>query len=175
MLALLLSVGLAIHSVERMIPVPQVAPGIKLGLANIVSLIGLFCLPYTRVLAMVILRSLIASLFGGGPTAFLFSAIGGVASATTMYLAIMHGYKALSLVSVSVIGALIHNLGQLAVASVVIGAPKLYVYLPVLMVSGGITGFVVGVISCAVLCRLVRIESLGPVFRVEVFQRFFGL
>ncbi|MGB4668644.1 MAG: Gx transporter family protein, partial [Bacillota bacterium] len=55
-LSLLLTIGLVLHSVERMVPVPQVAPGIKLGLANTASLIGLFCLPYSRVLVMVVLR-----------------------------------------------------------------------------------------------------------------------
>ncbi|HOB90657.1 MAG: Gx transporter family protein [Bacillota bacterium] len=172
-LSLLLTIGLVLHSVERMVPVPQVAPGIKLGLANTASLIGLFCLPYSRVLVMVVLRSLVTSLLGGGPTGFLFSVSGGIASATSMYVAVTYGYRALSLVSVSVIGALVHNLCQFAVAQAVTGAPRLYIYLPVLMVSGAVTGFITGVISHGILSRLASADALKRVFKMELYERFF--
>ena len=88
-LALLLSMAMALHSLERMVPLPQVAPGVKLGLANSASLVGLFVLPYSRILVLVVLRSLLASLFGGGPTVFVFSAVGGIVSATAMYLVLI--------------------------------------------------------------------------------------
>lgn len=171
-LALLLSTGLVLHSFERMLPVPQIAPGIKLGLANTASLIGLFCLPYSRVLALVVLRSLLASLLGGGPTGFLFSVVGGVASATAMHVALTYGHRLFSLISVSVIGALVHNLGQFVVATVVTGAPRLYVYLPVLMVSGSVTGIAVGIISLTLLRRLLQVAALRPMFAEDICRRF---
>lgn len=171
-LALLLAIGLVLHSVERVIPVPQVAPGVKLGLANIASLIGLFCLPYPKVLVLVVLRSLLSSLFGGGLASFWFSVVGGVASATAMYAALVYGSRVFSFVSVSIIGALVHNIGQLAVASVVTGAPRIYLYLPVLIVSGSITGFIVGLVSLVVLRRLVCVDALSPMFSSQLCERF---
>lgn len=173
-LALLLSIAMVLHSLERMVPLPQVAPGVKLGLANSASLVGLFVLPYSRILVLVILRSLLASLFSGGPTVFVFSAVGGVASATAMYLALTYGYRAFSIVSVSVVGALVHNAGQLLTAMAMTGASRLYVYLPVLVVSGGVTGFVVGVISLELLRRLVRINTLRTVFLEDACRRHFA-
>lgn len=171
-LALLLSIAMVLHSLERMVPLPQIAPGIKLGLANTASLVGLFVLPYTRILVLVVLRSLLASLLGGGPTVFVFSVVGGMASATAMYLVLTYGYRAFGIVSVSVIGALIHNASQLLVATVMTGASRLYVYLPVLMVSGGMTGLVVGMISLELLQRLVRVNALRPVFLEEACRRY---
>lgn len=174
LLALLLSVAMVLHSVERMVPLPQVAPGVKLGLANSASLVGLFVLPYSRILVLVVLRSFLASLFSGGPTVFAFSAVGGIASATAMYLVLTYGYRAFSIVSVSVVGALVHNAGQLAVAMVVTGASRLYVYLPVLVVSGGLTGLAVGVISSELLRRLIRVNALRPMFRDDAYKKHFA-
>ena len=172
-LALLLPMAMALHSLERMVPLPQVAPGVKLGLANSASLVGLFVLPYSRILVLVVLRSLLASLFGGGPTVFVFSAVGGIASATAMYLVLMYGYRAFSVASASIVGALVHNAGQLAVAMAVTGASRLYVYLPVLVVSGGVTGFVVGVISSELLRRLIRVNAVRPLFLKDAYERHF--
>lgn len=171
-LALLLSAALVLHSFERILPVPQIAPGIKLGLANTASLIGLFCLPYSRILVLVVLRSLLAALLGGGPTGFVFSVVGGVTSATAMHLVMTYGHRAFSLVSVSVIGALVHNLGQFAVATIVTGAPRLYVYLPVLVVSGSATGIAVGIISLILLRRLLQVSAFRPVFAEDTCKRF---
>ena len=171
MLSLLLTIGLVLHSVERMVPVPQVAPGIKLGLANTASLIGLFCLPYSRVLVMVVLRSLVTSLLGGGPTGFLFSVSGGIASATSMYVAVTYGYRALSLVSVSVIGALVHNLvscsssgsnrrSQACISACAHGV-------------GSSHGVHNRVISHGILSRLASADALKRVFKMELYERFF--
>lgn len=173
-LALLLSIAMVLHSLERMLPLPQIAPGIKLGLANTMSLVGLFVLPYTRILVLVVLRSLLASLLGGGPTVFAFSVVGGVASATAMYLVLIYGYRAFSLVSVSIVGALVHNAGQLLIATAMTGASRLYVYLPVLMVTGGVTGFAVGLVSLELLRRLVRVHALRPLFLEEACERYLG-
>jgi heptaprenyl diphosphate synthase len=81
-----ISAALVLHVVEGMLPVPFAVPGIKLGLANIVTLIAIMFFGFKDVLLIVILRCLMDSLFGGSISAFLFSVTGGILSSVVMWL-----------------------------------------------------------------------------------------
>ena len=83
-IALLTAISLVLFLVEGLIPLPFIAPGAKLGLANIVTVYALYTLGPRSCLFIILLRTGLASFFGGGPTIFLFSLAGGLLSLTVM-------------------------------------------------------------------------------------------
>jgi heptaprenyl diphosphate synthase len=150
-LALMTAAALALHVAESWFPVvlPGV-PGVKLGLANSVTLLAMLLLGPRDALAVAVLRVSLGSLLGGGAMGFAFSIAGALFS-----WAAMAGLRALfrdgiHTVSVSVAGALAHNAGQLVVALVFSGW-YVFSYFPVLLLSAVATGAAVGV--CVELVR----------------------
>lgn len=155
LLGILIALALALHVAERMIPVPILpVPGVKLGLANIVTLVAIFMFPFHEVLLFVIARTILSSMFGGGLSSFLFSLSGGLLSMLVMYSLIRYAAHWLSLPAISVIGALFHNLGQLLVAAVIVKTFGILLYLPLLIVSAGLTGLAVGFTTLMLLRAL---------------------
>lgn len=151
LLAILVSMALVLHVVEGFLPVPYIAPGVKLGLANIISLITIVLFGVKEAFAVVLLRTLLGSFLSGAPSNFFFSAAGGILSISIMYTMQKWGGNKFSLIGVSVAGAVAHNVGQLFVASLLVENFGLYIYLPVLMVSAIITGVFIGFIVKNVL------------------------
>ncbi|KPU44055.1 heptaprenyl diphosphate synthase component I [Oxobacter pfennigii] len=145
-LAMFISVALVLHVVEGMLPVPFTVPGIKLGLANIVTVIALMFFNFREILLIVIIRCLLGSLFGGSISAFLFSVTGGLLSAAVMAIIFYLFKDSFSVIGISIVGAISHNIGQLFIASLIISDFRLYVYLPVLMISSLVTGVFIGII-----------------------------
>lgn len=143
-MALLLSISLALHYIEGFIPVPVPAPGVKLGLANIITMVTIVLFGLRENLALVILRSFLGAVFGGVISSFFFSVTGGVLSAITMYFMYHHYKDYFSLMGISIVGAIFHNIGQLFVASALVSNFGIFTYLPILMLSGIITGYFVG-------------------------------
>ncbi|MFZ7101642.1 MAG: Gx transporter family protein [Peptococcaceae bacterium] len=143
-LSLLIAQALALHVLERFIPVPVPVPGGKLGLANIITLFTLIIFGFKEALIVVIGRTFLGSLFGGGPSAFLFSIAGGLASTIVMTVLYKRFNRFFSLPTISVAGAVTHNTGQIAVASLIIKNADLFYYLPFLLISGIITGLLIG-------------------------------
>lgn len=148
-LSLLVGMAVVIHIIEGQIPV--LFPGVKLGLANIISLFALLVLGWKEAFVIVVLRTIISSIYGGGFSVFLFSIVGGLLSNIVMIILYKFFKDGISISSISVCGAIFHNIGQLFVAAVYIQDFKIYIYLPVLLISGVITGFFVGV-SVKFLC-----------------------
>ncbi|MCX7749529.1 MAG: Gx transporter family protein [Clostridia bacterium] len=144
-LAIMVSQALILSIIESWIPIPFIIPGIKLGLANVVTLVVLIFFGAKDALLVVAMRCVLASIFGGGPVMFLFSIAGGVLSALTMALLHKKMSKYFSLVGMSVAGSVMHNIGQLTIASIIMRDIHVLTYLPVLLVSGVIMGFFVGV------------------------------
>lgn len=146
-LALLTALSFSLFLLEGLIPVPFLAPGAKLGLANLVTVIALCILPrWQDALTVLLLRLLLSALFGGGPSLLLYSLAGGLLS-----FAVMAGLRQagrFSLIGISCAGGFAHNVGQLAVAAVTLAAPGLFLYLPLLgpcgLLTGGIIGYVAG-------------------------------
>jgi heptaprenyl diphosphate synthase len=157
-----ISAALVLHVVEGMLPVPFAVPGIKLGLANIVTLIAIMFFGFRDVLLIVILRCLMGSLFGGSISAFLFSVTGGMLSAIVMWLFYEKLGKYFSITGISTVGAIFHNVGQLLMASIIIEDVRIYGYLPVLMVSSVITGLFIGLV-CNYAKKLIvnNVDKLG--------------
>lgn len=161
-LAMFVATALILQVVEGILPIPSAVPGIKLGLANIVTLVAIMFFNFKQVLVIVILRCFMGSIFGGSITGFLFSFTGGVLSAITMWIFFKKMSKYFSLVGVSIAGAIMHNIGQLLAASLIITDFRIYIYLPVLMLSSVITGIFIGIV-CNYAKKLIisNIDKLG--------------
>ncbi|HHW02031.1 MAG TPA: Gx transporter family protein [Thermoanaerobacterales bacterium] len=143
-LSLLVTFGLVLHIIENMIPVPFPVPGAKLGLANIISLLAIILYGIKEGLAVNILRCIVGALLTGSVSSLLYSLSGAVLS--TLMMAVVYKYfrKIFSLVGISIIGGVTHNITQVTVASIILSTFGLYIYLPFLMVIGLFTGFFTG-------------------------------
>ncbi|MCX7921862.1 MAG: Gx transporter family protein [Clostridia bacterium] len=160
LLALLVSQALILSVVESWIPIPIPIPGVKLGLANIITLVTIIFFGYREALLVVLVRCLLSSMFGGGFVIFLFSMAGGILSTLVMAFLYNKISRVFSIVGVSIAGAVMHNVGQLAVASVFMKDLSVMYYLPVLLVSGVIMGCFVGICSKLLVSALQRSKAL---------------
>ncbi|WP_123053603.1 Gx transporter family protein [Clostridium sp. JN-1] len=145
LMSLLTGIALAIYIVESQIPV--IFPGIKLGLANIVSLAALITLGWKEALIIMFLRTILGSMLTGNMSSFMFSIAGGILSNVVMILMYRYFKNSVSLWTISITGAIFHNIGQLLVAAIIIKDFRIYVYLPVLLISGIVTGYFIGICS----------------------------
>lgn len=149
---ILCSQGIILSIVEQMLPSPFIfAPGARLGLTNIITLVALAILPFKDCCLLTFLRLVLSALMTGGTGTFLYAAAGSFLSLFLMKLFLPLVPKILSLVGVSIIGGVSHNFGQLVVAVAFSQSKSLFLYLPLLTVSGIISGMLVGLISSFLL------------------------
>ncbi len=143
-LAMLLGIALVIFVAESQLPPLAPIPGIKLGLANIVTLIVMVWYGRKESLLVLILRIIIGSIFCGQPSVFFYSLAGGMVCFLVMAIALgLLGSQRLWVVSV--LGAVSHNAGQLGVAYLFTKTFEVFYYFPILVLSGIITGIFTGV------------------------------
>ena len=144
--AVLTALALGLSTLESLFPVSVLVPlpGIKLGLANIVTVFALYRLGDIPALAILIARCLLGAMFAGNASALLLSLMGGVLAMLTMI--VLRRVRGLSVYGVSIAGAAAHNIGQICAAMVVLGGTAVLGYLPVLLgvslITGTLTGFV---------------------------------
>lgn len=151
-LALLISLALVFSYVEAIIPFNPGIPGVKLGVANIVTVITLYMFGNRDAFIVSVIRVLIAGLLFNGAFGACYAMVGAAVSLTGMILLRKTGL--FSPVGVSMAGGVLHNLGQLLVAAALIEDMKIFFYFPVLMFSGIIAGIAVGAGSVLILARL---------------------
>ena len=153
--AVLTALALGLSVMENLIPVTAAIPipGVKLGLANIVTVFALYELGAAPAVCILIARCLLGSLFAGNFSALLYSLLGGVTAMLVM-IALKH-CRRLSIYGVSIGGAAGHNVGQIAAAIIALGDTAVVGYLPVLLgvalITGTLTGF-----TAALLFRALR-------------------
>ena len=152
---LLVALAFVFSYLETLVPVPIGIPGIKLGLANGVTLTALYLLRPVDALVVSCLRILLAGLTFGSPVSMLYSLCGGLLSFMTMCLC--QKSRRFSVVGVSLAGGVAHNVGQLLLAALVLGARAVAWYAPVLLVAGLITGGLIGGLCRLLLPRLTRL------------------
>jgi heptaprenyl diphosphate synthase len=145
LVSILVAQALVLHIIERMIPVPFLTPGAKLGLANIITVISLYLLTLKDSFLVVIVRVVLATLLGGNLSGFFYSITGGLLSLFAMYGIKKIGGENISIIGVSVVGSFFHNLGQVIVAAFIINNVIIISYLPILMLAGVGTGIFVGI------------------------------
>ena len=148
-IALLTAISLVLFLVEGLIPLPFIAPGAKLGLANIVTVCALFSLGPRACLFIILLRTGLASFFGGGPVIFLYSLTGGLLSLAAMTA--LKKTTCFSIIGISAAGGFAHHFGQLIVAALAADTLSIFRYLPILGPCGLITGFIIGGLSTRIL------------------------
>lgn len=153
-LGLTTGLALGLHIFEALIPLPTdlIIPGFKLGLANIVSLYVIMNFGTKDAVMVSILRTILGSLMSGTfmTVTFFFSFSGGVVSALLMGLLYKYGSKFFSMLGISLIGALSHNIAQLVVASFVIRTAGIFGYLPYMLFFALPTGAFVGFVTAQV-------------------------
>lgn len=151
---------MALSYTERFIPLQMLVPlpGVKLGLANIVTLIALYLLGPKAAFAILIPRCIFGAVFGGGITGLAFSLVGGLLAMAVMCLA--RKIPAFSVYGVSILGAAAHNVGQILAAMVLMNSVYIGAYLPYLLGVALFTGFATGA-ACAGILRALKAVNIS--------------
>ena len=151
LMAMLVALALILSYVESMLPAFVAVPGVKIGLANIVVFFALYVLGTWEAAALSLVRVFaIALLFGSG-VSFLYSLAGACLSLTGMV--VLKRLNFFSPVAVSVTGGVLHNVGQIGMACLLLETNVIVYYLPFLIVSGVIAGVAVGLAASVLIHR----------------------
>ena len=158
--AILVAVAMALSYTERFIPLQMLVPlpGVKLGLANIVTLMALYLMGPKAAFAILIPRCIFGAVFGGGITGLAFSLVGGLLAMAVMCLA--RKIPAFSVYGVSILGAAAHNVGQILAAMVLMNSVYIGAYLPYLLGVALFTGFATGA-ACAGILRALKAVNIS--------------
>ncbi len=151
----MIALALIMSFVESMIPMPIAIPGIKIGLANIVIVFALYSMGEKQAIWISICRIILSSFLFGSMAAMLYSLGGAVVSLGTMCL--FKKTKWFSLIGISVIGGVMHNVGQITVAIFITSFKTILFYIPFLLLAGVITGLMIGIIANEVKRRIPNI------------------
>ena len=152
--ALLTAMALALSYIENFLPLSLAipVPGIKLGLANIVTLFALYALGPAQALMILLARCFLGAMFAGNMNALIFSLLGGVSAMLVEIL--LCRLPKLSVYGVSIGGAAAHNCGQVAAAVLTLGNGAPLYYLPILLGVSLATGALTGLLSACLFRSL---------------------
>ena len=148
--AVTVAVAMILSFVESRIPAFLPIPGIKIGLANMVTVFVLYRVGPARAAVVSFIRILLSALLFGSLPAMIYSFCGGALSLGIMALA--SRWKLFSPVGVSALGGVFHNIGQIFAAWILLGSSVVLFYLPALLISGTLSGVLIGV-SAGILVR----------------------
>ena len=140
--ALILSLALGFSYVEAILPAAPGIPGIKLGIANLVVIIAMYRLDSRYALTINLIRIFLAGFMFSGLYGAIYSLCGCILSFAVMCL--LKKSDAFSVVGVSMGGGVAHNIGQLSIAAILVSSPQIFYYLPVLIISGTVSGISIG-------------------------------
>jgi len=138
--------------IEALIPIPIGIPGVKLGIANIAIIAVIYIVGDSQAIMVNFLRIMLTGILFGNFYSFLFSLAGGMLSVILMVL--VKKTKKLSMVGVSIIGGVAHNIGQIVAAVFLMDNAAIAYYLPVLIIAGVVTGIVIGYVGQLVTRRI---------------------
>ena len=144
-MGILLAVALVLGYIENLIPINATIPGVKLGLSNTVLLYALYIINARSAFVLMVMKVILSGMLFSGLSGAIYSFAGGLFSLIMMIL--VRKLPDISIVGVSVIGAVFHNVGQITIASFVIENRYIFFYLPVLLISAVITGIATGIIA----------------------------
>ena len=163
LMAVLTAVALIIFVIESQIPIPIPIPGVKLGLANAVTLFALFFnggknrdtdrLTVADVFMILICRIILGAVFTGRVVGFIYSIIGGLLS-FIVQVVMKRFVSHKQIWACGAVGAMFHNIGQITAAVLITGTPAIATYLPVLVIVGVITGIITGLTAQFTVERL---------------------
>lgn len=151
--------------IENLIPFAFGIPGMKLGLANIVTVVTLYLFGIREAAAVSFVRILAVGILFGNPYSLAYSLAGGILSLVCMQL--LKGLKQFSVTGVSIGGGIAHNIGQLAVAVFVVQEIRLAYYVPFLLIAGALTGMLIGLLAKVCNIRLERLLHITETYKGE--------
>ncbi len=151
-MGLYLALALILSYVESLIPFYFGIPGVKLGLTNLIVVMMLYQIGGKEAFSVSLLRIVLAGFLFGNMFSILYSLAGGILSFLLMYLA--KKTKLFHLVTVSIVGGISHNIGQILVAYFIVNNGTIFYWIPVLLVAGIMTGGVIGVLSSEMIRRI---------------------
>lgn len=150
------ALALIFSYVETLIPIHLGIPGVKLGLANLIIVITLYKMGIKEAYILSVMRVVLAGFIFGNMFSILYSMSGGLLSLTVMIF--LKRTEKFSVMGISMAGGVFHNIGQLIMAAIVLESLSITYYLPVLLISGVLTGFLIGFIANEMLKRLVKLQ-----------------
>ena len=150
------ALALIFSYVESLIPFSIGIPGVKLGLANLIIVIALYKMPLSQVYLLCVVKVLLSGFLFGNYFSILYSLAGGLLSLSVM--AVLKKTGEFSVAGISIAGGVFHNIGQLIVAMFVVETFQVVYYIPVLLIAGLLTGFLIGITAKEMLKRLVNLD-----------------
>lgn len=151
---ILIALAMVFSFIESLFPAPAAAPGVKLGLANLVTVVGLYLIGIPGTVCVTLARVVLVGLSFGNPYSMVYGLSGSLLS--LMVMASARRLRLFSVLGVSVLGGIAHNIGQTAFAAVIVKTPELFYYLPALLMAGCIAGALIGILGGIITQRLVK-------------------
>ena len=151
---LLTALAMVLSFVETLIPIPIPIPGVKLGLANLVTVVGLYLIGIPGTIAVTLVRIVLVGFSFGNPYSMIYGLSGSFLSLFVM--AILKKTGKFSQISISVLGGIAHNIGQITFAAVIVQTSGVFYYLPFLIAAGCIAGTLIGIVGGLITGRLLH-------------------
>ena len=155
-MGMFIAVAMVFSYLESLIPLNIAVPGVKLGLANLVTIVVLFKLDAGSAWLVSIVRVVLSALLFGNLSVMVYSLAGAVLSLLVMTVCMK--LKLLDILGTSILGAVSHNAGQVIMAAVLMKSGNIMLYIPVLCISGTIAGVCIGIAGAALVRNLPYIE-----------------
>ncbi len=149
---MLIALAFVLSFVESLIPISMGIPGVKLGLANLVTVVGLYTVGTTGTVVVSLLRIVLTGFTFGNLFAMLYSLAGWGLSIVIMILCKKKKWFGTS--GISILGGIGHNIGQITVASFVVKQAGVFFYLPMLLIAGTAAGLVIGILGSMIISRI---------------------
>ena len=151
---LLIALAFVLSYIETLFPVYMGAPGVKLGLANLVTVIALYGLGVKEAFAINLVRVILAGFTFGNMASILFGLAGAFLS--LLLMATCKYFRLFDMVGISILGGVAHNIGQFLIAAFVTKTFGVFSYLPVLLIAGTVAGALIGLLGGLILKRISR-------------------
>ena len=156
MLGLTIALAMIMSYIEALVPLSFAVPGIKMGLANIVIIFVLYKISTKEAILVSLIRVILVSLLFSNVMAMSYSIAGAVLSLLVMW--VLKKTDKFSVIGVSIAGGIMHNVGQIIMAVILLGTEQIALYLPVLIITGTATGVVIGIVAGLVINRFRNIR-----------------
>lgn len=151
-LGVFVALALILSYVETWIPINFGIPGIKLGLSNLVVIISIYKYGFKKSFFLGITKVLLSNILFGNLSSMFFGLTGMLCSVFLM--CILKKTRKFSVIGISMAGAIAHNLGQIFIAMFIVQSFAIIFYLPVLLLSGMITGVLIGIVANEIIKRI---------------------
>ena len=152
LLGITITIAIIMSYIESLFPLSFSVPGIKIGLANIVIIFVLYKMSTADAIMVSLIRIILVSLLFGNVMALAYSIAGSTLSLLLML--VLKKSEKFSIVGVSIAGAVMHNIGQILTAVIILETREIIYYLPVLALSGTVSGVIIGIVSAIITERI---------------------